>query len=115
MVPHAEHRKELPIERRSIVRKFRVGDAEGYLTIGFFPDNTPGEVFLRVNKLGSTVQGFCNAFAIMISLALQYGVLSAVIASRLRDENFPPQDNVKAMPGGAPSIVAFVARELEKL
>ena len=113
-VTHASHRKKLPDERASKVHKFKVGGQEGYLTVGFYADESPGEIFLRVSKMGSTVQGFCNSFAIMVSIALQYGVPPAVIASRLRNENFPPHDNMRAMPDGAPSIVAFVARQLEK-
>ena len=40
----------------------------------FFDDGSPGEIFIKISKEGSTlsglVQGFCRAF----SLALQYGL-----------------------------------------
>ena len=113
-LPATAARRRLADERNSVVRKFTVGDHKGYLTVGFYPDGTPGEVFLRVNKMGSTLQGFCNSFAIVLSLALQHGVPLKAIVEKLRDVSFPPADNLTAFPEGAPSIVAFVARRLAK-
>ncbi|MGH2755020.1 MAG: vitamin B12-dependent ribonucleotide reductase [Actinomycetota bacterium] len=73
-------RRRLPKARRSMTFKFRVADTEGYLTAGEFPDGAPGEIFLRVAKQGSTLAGIMDAFAISISMGLQYGVpLSAYV------------------------------------
>ncbi|HET7630558.1 MAG TPA: hypothetical protein VFK03_04255, partial [Candidatus Saccharimonadales bacterium] len=37
-------------------------------------DGTPGEVFMRIAKQGSTLAGFMDAFAITLSHGLQFGV-----------------------------------------
>ena len=67
-------RRRLPDERASITHKFNVGGHEGYLTIGLYEDGTPGEIFLRMAKEGSTISGLMDSFATAVSLALQYGV-----------------------------------------
>ncbi|MGI8775556.1 MAG: vitamin B12-dependent ribonucleotide reductase [Actinomycetota bacterium] len=73
-------RNRLPKKRRSLTVKFRVADTEGYLTTGEFPDGSLGEIFLKVAKQGSTLAGIMDAFAISISMGLQYGVpLSAYV------------------------------------
>ena len=43
-------RKKLPAERVSITIKCRVGAQKFYLTVGFYPDGKPGELFLRMAK-----------------------------------------------------------------
>ena len=72
--PTSSHRKTLPPTHTSVTHKFSVGGHEGYLTIGLFDDGTPGEIFIKMSKEGSTlsglIQGFCRAF----SLAIQYGL-----------------------------------------
>ena len=50
-------RKRLPAERTAITHKFEVGGHEGYITVGLYEDGTPGEIFLRMAKEGSTVSG----------------------------------------------------------
>ena len=54
-------RRRLPDERASITHKFNVGGHEGYLTIGLYEDGTPGEIFLRMAKEGSTISGLMDA------------------------------------------------------
>src|SRR5690606_34222415 len=56
-------RRRLPDERASITHKFNVGGHEGYLTIGLYEDGTPGEIFLRMAKEGSTISGLMDSFA----------------------------------------------------
>ena len=67
-------RRRLPDEREAIVHHFNVGGYEGYLTIGFYEDGRPGEIFITTAKEGSTVSGLMDCFATAVSLALQYGV-----------------------------------------
>src|SRR5690606_41332104 len=71
--PKAQRRK-LPDERKAITHKFSIGGHEGYLTVGPYEDNTPGELFVVMAKEGSVVSGLMDSFATAISLALQYGV-----------------------------------------
>jgi ribonucleoside-diphosphate reductase alpha chain len=93
------HREPLPDERRSITHKFRVADQEGYLTVGLYPDGRPGELFVKINKEGSTVSGLADAVAKLASIALQYGVPLAELAPKMRNTRFEP-----AGPTGNPQV-----------
>ena len=59
----------LPKERTAITHKFEVGGHEGYVTVGIYEDGTPGEIFIRMNKEGSTISGLMDGFATTISMA----------------------------------------------
>src|SRR5664279_4097175 len=65
-------RQKLPRRRKSQTFSFRVADCHGYVTVGEFEDGRPGELFLKVAKQGSTLAGIMDAFAISVSLGLQY-------------------------------------------
>ncbi len=83
-------RKRLPPERSAIAHKFRVGNQEGYLHVGLFEDGTPGELFVRMAKQGSTLSGLVDAFALAISIGLQYGVPLKVWVSKYINHRFDP-------------------------
>ena len=84
------HRRHLPDERQAVTHKFRVGEQEGYLTAGLFEDGTPGEIFVKITKEGSTVSGLMDAVALLTSIALQYGVSLEKIADKLEHTRFEP-------------------------
>jgi ribonucleoside-diphosphate reductase alpha chain len=84
------YREFLPDERQSITHKFRVGDQEGYLTVGLYPDGRPGELFVKINKEGSMVSGLTDAVAKLASIALQYGVPLEELAPKMRNTRFEP-------------------------
>ncbi len=86
----APYRRHLPDEREAVTHKFRVGDQEGYLTVGMFPDGKPGEVFMKMAKEGSTVSGLMDAVAMLTSVALQYGVSLEQLAAKLEETRFEP-------------------------
>ncbi len=67
-------RREMPRVRAAKTFAFKVADSKGYITVGEFEDGTPGEVFIRIAKQGSTLSGIMDAFAISVSNGLQYGV-----------------------------------------
>jgi ribonucleoside-diphosphate reductase alpha chain len=83
-------REYLPDERKSITHKFRVGDQEGYITVGLYDDGRPGEIFVKINKEGSTVSGLTDAVAKLASIALQYGVPLDELAPKMRSTRFEP-------------------------
>ena len=83
-------RRRLADERASITHKFNVGGHEGYLTIGMYTDGTPGEIFLRMAKEGSTISGLMDSFATAISLALQYGVPLKDLVNKFSHLRFEP-------------------------
>jgi ribonucleoside-diphosphate reductase alpha chain len=70
--------------------KFRVADTEGYLTAGEFPEGGVGEIFLRVAKQGSTLAGIMDAFAISVSMGLQYGVPLSAYVKQFTNTRFEP-------------------------
>ena len=85
-------RKKLPDERPSITNKFSVGGVEGYFTVGLYPDtHEPGELFIKIQKEGSTISGFCDCFALSVSLNLQYGVPLKKLVEKFTNSRFEPQ------------------------
>jgi ribonucleoside-diphosphate reductase alpha chain len=83
-------RKRLPQTRPSLTTSFQVGDAEGYITAGSYPDDGLGEIFLKTSKQGSTLSGVMDAFAIAVSLGLQYGVPLEAYVSKFINTKFEP-------------------------
>ncbi|HYZ13842.1 MAG TPA: vitamin B12-dependent ribonucleotide reductase [Actinomycetota bacterium] len=83
-------RKRLPRSRPSRTVSFQVGDAEGYITAGEYPDDGIGEIFLKTSKQGSTLSGVMDAFAIAVSLGLQYGVPLEAFVSKFINMKFEP-------------------------
>ncbi|MBU1219156.1 vitamin B12-dependent ribonucleotide reductase [Myxococcota bacterium] len=83
-------RKKLPDERLSVTHKFEVGGHEGYITIGYYPDGDPGEVFIAMAKEGSTISGLMDAFSIAISIALQHGVPLTLFCEKFMHTRFEP-------------------------
>jgi ribonucleoside-diphosphate reductase alpha chain len=85
------YRRRLPDERDSITHKFSVGGHEGYITVGKYEDDSPGEIFITQAKEGSFVSGLMDGFATAISLALQYGVPLSVLCNKFTNTRFEPQ------------------------
>jgi ribonucleoside-diphosphate reductase alpha chain len=83
-------RKRLPMSRPSRTTSFAVGDAEGYITAGSYPDDGLGEIFLKTSKQGSTLAGVMDAFSIAISIGLQYGVPLETFVSKFINMKFEP-------------------------
>jgi ribonucleoside-diphosphate reductase alpha chain len=83
-------RKRLPQSRPSRTTSFSVGGSEGYVTAGEYPDDGIGEMFLKVSKQGSTLSGVMDAFAIAVSLGLQYGVPLEAFVSKFINMKFEP-------------------------
>jgi ribonucleoside-diphosphate reductase alpha chain len=108
-------REFLPDERRSITHKFHVGDQEGYLTVGLYPDGRPGELFVKINKEGSMVSGLMDAVAKLASIALQFGVPLQDLAPKMRNTRFDPSGPTgnREIPW-ATSVVDYVFHWLER-
>jgi ribonucleoside-diphosphate reductase alpha chain len=106
-------RKHLPDERRSLTHKFSVAGHEGYITVGFYEDGRPGEVFLRMSKEGSVISGLMDTIATMTSVALQYGMPLESLVEKFSHKRFEPSGytNNKDIPI-AKSIVDYVFRWL---
>ena len=83
-------KKRLPLSRPARTISFRVGESEGYITAGEYPDDGIGEIFLKVSKQGSTLAGIMDAFSIAISVGLQYGVPLEDYVSKFINMRFEP-------------------------
>jgi ribonucleoside-diphosphate reductase alpha chain len=88
-------RRKLPDERHSITHKFDIQGHEGYITVGLYEDGTPGEIFLTMNKEGSTLSGLMDSFATQTSLALQYGVPLRIMVNKFSHMRFEPSGFTK--------------------
>jgi ribonucleoside-diphosphate reductase alpha chain len=84
------HRRKLPDERKSITHKFSVGGHKGYLIVGLYEEGTPGEIFIKMSKEGSTLSGFMDGLALSISVGLQYGVPLKTLVDKLTNTRFDP-------------------------
>ncbi len=84
------HRRRLPSERDAVTHKFDIAGHEGYITVGLYPDGTPGEIFLKMAKEGSTVSGLMDTFATTVSVALQYGVPLRDLVNKFAHVRFEP-------------------------
>jgi len=83
-------RQRLPHTRRSLTHKFNIQGHEGYVTVGFYPDGRPGEVFITMAKEGSTIGGLMDVLGTSISIGLQYGVPLEVFVNKFAHSRFEP-------------------------
>ena len=67
-------RRTLPQRRAAQTFDMRFWNQSFSVTIGFYPDGTPGEVFIDGGKTGQDVQSTARDAAVVLSLALQHGV-----------------------------------------
>jgi hypothetical protein len=66
-------RRTLPQRRAAETVNLRFWNQSFSITIGFYPDGTPGEVFIDGGKTGQDVQSTARDAAVVMSLALQHG------------------------------------------
>jgi ribonucleoside-diphosphate reductase alpha chain len=89
-LPGQPIRRRLPAQRPAKTFSFSVGGAEGYIIAGEYPRDGIGEVFLKVSKQGSTLAGVMDAFAIAVSIGLQYGVPLEAFSQKFVNMRFEP-------------------------
>src|SRR5437763_1049237 len=107
-------RHKLQEERASITHKFKVGDHEGYITVGLYPNGDPGELFVTMAKEGSTVSGLMDSFALAVSIALQHGVPLKLFCEKFAHTRFEPSGwSGNADIGYAKSIMDYIFRWLQ--
>jgi hypothetical protein len=66
-------RRVLPLRRASETFDLRFWNQNFTITIGRYPDGTPGEVFIDGGKTGQDVRSTARDAAVVLSLALQHG------------------------------------------
>jgi hypothetical protein len=108
-------RFRLPNERLSCTHHFDVHETRGYVIAGMYDDGRIGDLFVYVAKEGSTLSGMIRAWAIAVSLGLQYGVPLEVFAQKFRHMKFEPSGWTKT--GDIPtasSILDYIFAWLER-
>ena len=94
------HRERLPSRRYSSTMEMVHADKVFSVSIGFYPAvlgelPRPAEVFISGPKVGSDMDALARDSAVLLSLALQYGVpIDVIQATITRDQ------------GGKPSTIA---------
>lgn len=85
--------------REGITHRVQIGGMDGYITANRFEDGRLGEIFIHgFGALGSTNAGWTNAFAIMVSISLQFGTELPMLARKFAHMRFEPNgetDNPK--------------------
>lgn len=107
-------RRRLPETRQSITHRVELTDPSSgvidvYLIVGLYENGTPGELFIKCGKAGSTMQGLLDTIGIETSLLLQFGIPLQQITDKLRGQKFVPEgatDNPKIP--AALSVVDYV-------
>jgi ribonucleoside-diphosphate reductase alpha chain len=110
-------RRRLPNECPSSRLKFELGGHAFYLHVGFCEDGTPGEVFIRGAREGSSMSGVLDAVGRLASMLLQYGVEPSEVARALEGSRFEPSGFVHGHPSikFATSPLDVVGRHLASL
>ncbi len=108
-------RIRLPNTRKAIVHKFTIGKTRAYLIVGLYDNGTPGEIFVNVDKLGSTISGLVDSFAVLMSFALQYGLPLKELVAKFKHVRFEPAGLTgnKAIPITS-SIIDYIFTWLER-
>ncbi len=83
-------RRELPKVRNAKTFSFNVAGLHGYFTVGEFEDGTPGEIFISIAKIGSTLSGLMDSFGRSVSYGLQYGVPLKTYVKGMAHMSFAP-------------------------
>jgi ribonucleoside-diphosphate reductase alpha chain len=104
-------RRRLPDTRGAVTHKFDIAGHEGYLTVGLFENNQPGELFITMAKEGSTIGGLMDSIGTLTSMALQYGVPLEALIKKFAHQRFEPSGFTKnAEVRNASSIMDYVFR-----
>lgn len=94
------YRRRLPDTRKSITHKFTIfskafGERDYFLTIGMFPDGTPGEIFFKIGLQSNDITTMLDQWAICVSILLQHGIGVDYIHDRFIAVNCEPCGPVK--------------------
>ena len=83
-------RTRLPDSRESFTHHVNINGTDLYIIVGMYPDGAPGEVFLKVGKVGSTLRGLLDILGIFTSLLLQVGMPIEDVCDKMIGVSFEP-------------------------
>jgi hypothetical protein len=67
-------RARLPNRRAAETVELEHAGMRFTVTVGFYPDGRPGEVFVHGTKTGSTLDALLNDACVLVSLLMQHGI-----------------------------------------
>src|SRR5256885_992073 len=106
-------RHRMPDTRMSLTHRFEIAGHEGYITVGLYEDQQPGELFITMSKEGSTIGGLMDTVGTLTSIALQYGVPLQGLVKKFAYQRFEPSGFTKNPDiRNATSITDYVFRWL---
>ncbi|WP_315782216.1 adenosylcobalamin-dependent ribonucleoside-diphosphate reductase [Bradyrhizobium sp. SZCCHNPS1003] len=107
-------REKLLHKRDGYTQRSIVGGHKLYLRTGEYPDGRLGEIFIDMHKEGAAFRSVMNAFAIAVSLGLQYGVPLEEFVDAFTFFRFEPSGFVQEHHRikNATSIIDFVFRDI---
>jgi ribonucleoside-diphosphate reductase alpha chain len=88
-------RHRMPDTRKSMTHRFEIAGHEGYITVGLYEDDQPGELFITMSKEGSTIGGLMDTVGTLTSIALQYGVPLESLVKKFAYQRFEPSGFTK--------------------
>jgi ribonucleoside-diphosphate reductase alpha chain len=108
------YRKRLPNRCEGLRQKAKINGHTVYVHTGEYEDGALGEIFLDVNREGTTLSSLFNCFAVAISLGLQYGVPLEEFVEAFTFTKFEPAGFVEGSDyiRMSSSIIDYVFREL---
>jgi hypothetical protein len=83
-------RQALPMRRRCETFEIDFGglNRSHTVTVGFYDDGRPGEIFINGGKSGELVEAIARDGAVLLSMALQHGVSLQTIRHALTRDSF---------------------------
>jgi hypothetical protein len=107
-------REMLPARRTGYTQKASIGGHKLFVSTGEYPNGRLGEIFIALHKEGSAFRGLMDAFAIAVSLGLQYGVPLEDFVEAFTFTRFGPAGAVDGDPAvlQATSMIDYVFRNL---
>jgi ribonucleoside-diphosphate reductase alpha chain len=107
-------RERMPDKRRGYTQKSIVAGHKVYLRTGEYEDGRIGEIFIDMHKEGAAFRSMMNAYAIAVSIGLQYGVPVEEYVDAFTFFKFEPAGFVQSHERikSASSIIDFVWRDI---
>lgn len=105
-------------EFESVTRKVTIHGENAslvmYVTVGFLPSGAIQKITVKTAKKGSTLSGFANAWAEMVSLALEHGIPWEVVLLHFNGWRFDPMGTTVSELGNVRSPVDAAIKFAEK-
>ncbi len=112
-LPHIAIREPLPLRRKGITWKAKIGGQSIFVRTGEYDDGRLGELFVDMYKEGASFRSLLNCFAIAVSVGLQYGVPLEEYVNKFVYTRFDPSGTVQhPYIKHATSVLDFIFRLL---